>query len=1435
MWSVPFSFPSLGVSLTSEQVAALTHDIVWMENAEVNGEQVLVPVLYLANANNRLAANGALIQGRDVTLIAGKDLNNAGTLRASNNLSATATNDLVNSGLVEAGNRLDLQAGNNIVNKAGGIIAGRDVTLTAARGDVINERTVTTHESSSGYRSERTDFVDNAARIEAGNSLTLNAGRDINNVGGVLKSGADTTITAGRDVNLTSAEQIVSGERGRHRDQTITQYGSDIDVGQGLKVNAGRDITAIASQIDAKRDVSMSAVGDLTLASAADEQHSYSKSKKVTSQEDHVSQVSTTVNAGGSIVLNAGKDLNLIASRVSAGDEAYVYAGNDLNLETAANTDYSYYSKTKKGSMGKKSSTMIANGGEEAVSSAIQSKGKATLVALHDINIEGSKVNSDDAELRVMAGNDVNLTAAQNSEFSSSAKSKSGGFGFSSTSKASSDSSSSTWLTGSTLSGDTTLIQAGHDLLVSASNVVSTNQTILQARNDVLIESDTESFNAGHNQSTKKSGLISSGGIGVTLGSSKNSFTQSTHSETQKGSTVGSVLGDVNIIAGKNLTIRASDAIAGGDINLAGQNVSILAAQNQSSTQQTQESKNSGLTLALSGVVGEAVNTAYQTAQTARHEDDTRLAALQGVKAGLSGYQAYQAAQALNSGAEAGSFVGISLSLGTQKSSSTQTQEQSVSQGSGLTAGNNLRIVATGSGKAGFEDGDITIQGSKLQAGHDMVIAANRDLNLLAAANTQKVDGSNRSGGGAVGVSLGVGSSGAGLSIFASGNKGAGKETGNGTTWTETTLDAGNNLKIGSGRDTNLIGAQANAQQVVADVGRSLTLTSLQDTDRYDSKQTNVSGGASFTFGSMTASGSLSVSQDKIKSNFDSVQEQTGLFAGKGGYQINVGEHTQLNGSVIASTSSADKNTLSTGTLGWTDIGNKADFSSQHQSVSASSNGSMGEQFIGNMGSMLLVGANNSGHDRSTTHSAISGGTLVVRDKNSQQQDVSTLSRDVENANNALSPIFNKEKEQQRLQQAQLIGEIGNQTMDIVRTQGMIEARKAAQAELTPDQRNMPGADPNASYEDRQKYVAVLQATKAYKTTMATYGTGGSLQQAAQAVTAAIQGLAGGNIANALVGASAPYLAETIKQMTKGNEEARIMAHAVLGALTASVQGGNAAAGAAGAALAAGSTEAIMQAMFGTTNVKELSESQKQTISALVTLASGIAGGVIGGNSASAIAAAQVGKNAAENNDMFSFPPGTVAFSQAATSLAEYGVTHGYSEQEIADALKAQREGVGFEGPRPANALIQAWVVMIAGPLSVTELSVGIAAMGLGAAISGGANASYQLTTGEPFSYTDAFIAAVVGGLTQGKGFVVTQGVGLSGSYAGSVIKGEDPTYSLLGTAVGTTIGFKGGPIISEQLKPLVGDTAASVFGNMAGAGMSEVVGDEVKSLGDKK
>nr|WP_123723008.1 DUF637 domain-containing protein [Pseudomonas lini] len=386
---------SLGVSLTSEQVAALTHDIVWMETAEVNGEQVLVPVLYLANANNRLAPNGALIAGNDITLIAGKDLNNAGTLRASNNLSATASNDLVNSGLVEAGEGLTLKTGNDLTNKAGGIIAGRDVSLTATRGEVINERTVSSYDDQNGQWSWSQGFADSAARIEAANTLGIGAGRDFNTIGSVVSSRGDMTIGAGRDVNIVSAQTANSITDGRdHNDASVTQLGSQVSAGRDLTITAGRDLTAIASQIDAKGDVAMAAANNLTLASAADEQHSYSKTKTVTKQEDHVSQVSTEITAGGSVALKAGKDLTLISSNVTAGDEAYLVAGDKLELLAAQDRDYTLYDMKKKGGFGAEKTQRDEVTDVKNIGSAITTGGNLTLVSGGDQRYQVAKLES---------------------------------------------------------------------------------------------------------------------------------------------------------------------------------------------------------------------------------------------------------------------------------------------------------------------------------------------------------------------------------------------------------------------------------------------------------------------------------------------------------------------------------------------------------------------------------------------------------------------------------------------------------------------------------------------------------------------------------------------------------------------------------------------------------------------------------------------------------------------------------------------------------------------------------------------------------------------------------------------------------------------------------------------------------------------------------
>jgi filamentous hemagglutinin len=389
----------MGVTLTAQQVAALTHDIVWLEEHEVNGEKVLVPVLYMAQANNRLAPNGALIAGQNVTLIAGKDLENAGTLRATNNLSATAGQNLANSGLIEAGNRLDMLAGNDIVNKSGGIIAGRDISIKAVAGDVINERSITTASVSNKGYNQLKDYADSASRIEAANDLTMGAGRDVNSVGSVLVSGRDTQIDAGRDVNIVSAQQQTSNTGGTRR-SSITQLSSDMDVGRDVVVNAGRDFNAIASQISADRNVTLTADENMTISSGANETHSYYKSKKVTAQEDHVKQIGSSINAGGDVRLDAGKDIAVISSRISAADEAYLVAGEKLELLAAQDSDYSLYEKKKKGSWGNKQFRRDELTKVTHVGSQITTGGDLTLLSGGDQRYQVANLNS---------GNDLTL------------------------------------------------------------------------------------------------------------------------------------------------------------------------------------------------------------------------------------------------------------------------------------------------------------------------------------------------------------------------------------------------------------------------------------------------------------------------------------------------------------------------------------------------------------------------------------------------------------------------------------------------------------------------------------------------------------------------------------------------------------------------------------------------------------------------------------------------------------------------------------------------------------------------------------------------------------------------------------------------------------------------------------------------------------------
>ncbi|HHC4898130.1 TPA: hemagglutinin repeat-containing protein [Escherichia albertii] len=1132
-------------------------------------------------------------------------------------------------------------------------------------------------------------------------------------------------------------------------------------------------------------------------------------------------------NDQGRLVLQAGRDINLTAATVvNQGKDSLTQlsAGRDMTLSTVTTSaqDNIIWDKNNR----------LSQGATQSTGSTLVGNGDVTLTAGRDMTSQAASLSAQKG-LTLMAGHDVTLTGAQNTRSLDEYHKVTGSSGMlSKTTTTTHDVIDRRTVTGSELSGDMISIGAGHNLNVTGSSVAGDNRVSLAAGNNLNIGTLTESNRETHLKQEKKSGLMSSGGVGFSVGSQSLKVTDTATDTTQKGSTVGSVHGDVSLQAGNRLTVNGSDLIAGRDMALSGKEVSITAATDQHVQTHTVEQKTSGLTLALSGSAGSALNTTVESVQAAKSAGNSRLEALQGVKAALSGAQAVQAgrlAEAQGTNAGNNNTVGVSLSYGSQSSKSEQRAEQTVAKGSALTAGNNLSIQATGSGVKGV-DGDLTIQGSQIKAGNNVLLQANRDVNLVSAENTSKLEGKNTSSGSSVGVGIGVGPGGPGLSLSASVNQGKGSEKGNGTTHTETTVDAGKQLTIISGRDTTLTGAQAGGETVKVDAGRHLTLTSEQDSDRYDSKQQNASAGGSIGTGS--ASASVSHSRDKMHSNYDSVQEQTGIFAGRGGFDVTTGQHTQLNGAVIASTATADKNRLDTGTLGFSDIENRADFKTEHQSTGLSTGGSVAGNFLGNMANNLLVGANHEGHADSTTQSAVSAGNITIRDTQSQKQDVADLNRDAAHANQTLSPIFDREKEQQRLQQAQLIGEIGNQVADIARTEGQIAGEKAKR---DPAALNQARAELEAA---GKPFTEQDVAQRAYNNGMAAsgFGTGGKYQQAIQAATAAVQGLAGGNLSAALAGGAAPYIAEIIKQTTPDGA-GRVAAHAVVNAALAVAQGNNALAGAAGAAT--GEVVGMIATQMYGKPVSELSEAEKQTVSTLATVAAGLAGGLVGDSGASAVAGAQSGKTTVENNAL-SLPSGMVSYGQAVASWSQYADANNLTPEQKQAGLDKLAKGELPEGVNISKVIVDGYKdgVLIAGawylgPAASTGKVVS------GAVISAIANGTYQWydlskpgNENKSWDYWGSASAGITGALAPGRN--IWQNAGIA---AGGTLFTDGPDKgALAGTGAGWVFGTVVGVVAPPVFSPVLGPgsvPSGDIIGAIGGEFISNAVKDEIN--GTKK
>lgn len=1091
----------------------------------------------------------------------------------------------LHNGSVISGNNVQL-AGGNITSSGGSINAQNDLLLDST-GSIDNL---------------------NAGLINAGGALNLKAIGDIGNISSVI-SGKTVSLESatGNISNLTRTEQWAMNNGYNHFSGTDTGPLAAVRATDSLFMGAAGDISITGAAVSAGDSVLLSAGNDLNMnAIQAGERRRYGGSGWY---ETHA--VAPTVTAGNSLMLSAGRDVNSQAAGITAENSMAIRAGRDVNMAAestgAGDHDSTFSMKTVHDSV-RQQGTDMTSGGD------------ITVTAGRDITSVATAVTAK-GDISVNAGHDIVLGTATESDYhySESGETRNRLLSHQTTRTITED--SVTREKGSLMSGNRVTVNAGNNLTVQGSDVVADRDVSLAADNHVDVLAATSTDTSWRFKETKKSGLTGTGGIGFTTGSSKTTHDrrEAGTTQSQSASTIGSTAGNVSITAGKQAHISGSDVIASRDISITGDSVVVDPGHDRRTVDEKFEQKKSGLTVALSGTVGSAINNAATMAREAKETSDSRLAALKGTQAVLSGVQAGVNHGLQQQSADPNNGIGVSISLNHQQSKSETKYQHDIVSGSTLSAGNNVSVTATGKNKDHNNSGDILITGSQIKSGNDTSLNAQNDILLTAAADTRQTTGKNSSKGGGVGVSFGGGTNGGGLSIFAGINGSGGREKGNGTTWTETTLDAGKNVSLTSGHDTTLSGAQVSGEKVTADVGNNLTISSLQDSDRYDSRQNSVAAGGSFTFGSMSGSGYASISQDKIKSNYDSVREQSGIYAGKDGVDVTVGNHTQLNGAVIASTATDDKNSLNTNTLGWSDIHNQADYKASHTGISLSGGSGMSASQM--VASNAIAGAANaltgmsgsSGHAEGTTSSAISGGNLIIRDKESQKQNIAGLSRDPENANGSIAPIFDREKEQKRLQEAQVISQISGQMSNIVMTYGETEAMKAARKEH-------PGMSD-----------AQLRETPEYREVMKGYGTGSTPQMVVQAITGVLGGLNAGNPGQVLAGGLNPAVAQLIKQATGDNREANLMAHAVWGALAAQLGGNNAASGAAGAFSGELAARYIIDNYYGG-RTDNLSEQERQQISMLATIASGIAGGLVGNSTSAAGTGAQAGRNSVENN-----------------------------------------------------------------------------------------------------------------------------------------------------------------------------------------------------------
>nr|WP_253816141.1 hemagglutinin repeat-containing protein [Vibrio coralliilyticus] len=588
----------VGIALSAEQVASLSHDIVWYETIEVNGQSVLAPKLYLAEVTKNHIVSGAQIAATHTNIQSG-DLDNSGEIVGFDSLKVVSQDGISNKrGTIRGGN-VSLTAENDILNLSGDIL-GENLALTSSSGSVINETLVKELRAMHGGGESVFTDIGRTANIGSGNALSINAGENIENIAASISAGGDVSLAAVQDIVLdtkanTHAFDVDLGHK-RVGEKTTEHIGSSIGSGGQLSIVAGRDVSVTASEISAIGDLNVHAIGDVAVQTAKNLQSDHLYRSGYSELNRSTSHQGSSLS-GSDVVVTSGSDITLSGSQIMAEGSALLKAKQDINVLAVNDSQYHFDKTVSKKSFGRSKTTINETYHEQAKGSVIAAGEDITLTAQNldstltpggdsDIRLIGSELNAQE-QVSLTADGDVTLAAQSYKTYERHESIKKGFGGLSGHRKGSID--DATLLNSSYVinSGDVS-VTSGQSIGVLASEVTSGGDVNLNAIDDVLVAAGEVLKQS--QQWDEKSSFLSGGNL-----FEMEKKRQGGQSSTAQASQI-SAGGNLNVEAG-SIKVVGSSLTSGQDASLKADtgNVEVLSAQESISRFESEEKLSVGL------------------------------------------------------------------------------------------------------------------------------------------------------------------------------------------------------------------------------------------------------------------------------------------------------------------------------------------------------------------------------------------------------------------------------------------------------------------------------------------------------------------------------------------------------------------------------------------------------------------------------------------------------------------------------------------------------------------------------------------------------------------------------------------------------------------------------------------------------------------------